>query len=163
MPVTSGTVYICFAPYRCPIKETIAIADTPMPSPGSRPGLGLEGPEEERRAEEEEGGGSGHPMRIGAADADWPQGRSKKIVSMPRLAPVRCSHSVSAPKASTIPAKTRPIVRQAGRSAAKSAHPLRRAQNAGFGNIEIPSFFQSVSRGASTAQPTSVTRPPRTA
>ena len=81
---------------------------------------------------------------------------------MPRSIPVRCSTSVRPPTRATSGAEPDAPARhrRSGRPRSSSARPLATAHAAALGNIEMPSFLQSVSRWPFTTQPTSVTSPP---
>ncbi len=107
---------------------------------------------------------AGGPMRIGAAAALWPHGRSNSRVSIPRSIPVTCSTKVRPPTTATMIGMARAIARHRGRDEpfSSSVNPLRIAHAAAFGNIEMPSFRQSVNRTTSVPQPISVTSPPNT-
>ena len=80
----------------------------------------------------------------------------------PRSTPVRCSTRVRPPTSPTSSpaADVRVRARRPATPCSSSARPLATAHTAALGNIEMPSFRQSVSRSMFTNQPTSVPSPP---
>ena len=92
--------------------------------------------------------------------ASAPGGSSNSSVSIPKLAPVRCSSSVRPPTAATnIPSAraTRgatPVVDNS------SAAPATAAQIAVFNFISMPESCQARSCGTPSAQPSTTATPP---
>jgi hypothetical protein len=147
MPVKLGMMYICSAPYQCPVRESAPIVVTAMPNTTLQ---------RRRRADAVDSASAapaarklidaGGPIRPGAAVARAPGASSKSRVSIPTFQPVRCSSSVTPPIAAT----NMPRIRMTGRGALRrdtsNANPATAAASAAFGFIVIPEPLQSVRR-----------------